>query len=440
MIKAFAKAYAASDETEDIVKSMHVMRRTLLKGVETTEANWGKALKAYVGRLPQWLREGRGGAIGQVVSLRSAAKLAPVFDDDVVVLGKVVTALCESPKVYPETLAVLEELEGVWALNGAKKAALSESAPFVAPVLLRLKFEFSSKATSLMVDSWVALLSREIPTDVAMLKFVTDKVLPRAGKKSLRFVDFYVSAAATQESPLAKVLALEGLYYLVAHHGLEYASLYDEMLAVVQNSPATILDPKHRTRFLDLVSQALASPYATTPIKVAFAGALADAACRGSPRGIIALLRALDDLIARCPDAVPTARPRILSLTTHYLPVVASTASQLLDRLGKDFVSDHSAVALDAFTYAHLYAAQPKLSALKSSHHLDDDPYLEEEEPASKRLRLFATAAGFKSRPKNDDAPRTLHGDLPFLAQECVDVVLRSSSSSSSSKRSSERN
>ena len=456
VIEAFARAYASSEgvvEDDGVVKCMHSLRRTLLKGVSVApgEAQWGKAMEAFGVRVAGWVREGRGGALGQVVSLRSAEKVARLGDafakDAERSSCAIACGLCEAKVVFPETLLVLEDMEeSLWALRGAKRAAKSSSAPFesVCAVLTRLDFgKKSQKATSLMVDAWVALLCRNDLQEenfsderrLSVLRFVSERVLPCA-QKPLRFADFLVSQAATSD-PRLTVLGLEGLFFLVARHGLEYPALYDKMLGLFRDSPEAVLDAKHRKRFLGLVTQALKSAYATSDIKIAFAEALSKAACRASPRGVVALLAVLRDL--SYPEAAQTARPKVLALTTHYVPAVAKAATDLLDTTDQ---TNNELLVPDAFTYAHLYAAQPKVvyedrnGGVLGGASQDED--LLDQAQNKKRSRPLFCDEDAGATP-SDDVNAFLQHDLPFLAHRCVTHAAALLSSPATNKTSSSK-
>lgn len=103
--------------------------------------------------------------------------------------------------------------------------------------------------------AWLAVLKLPLPKSSMnrALQFLPEHVLTSV-PNALMFSDFFMEAYKDHGDGIAGVYALEGLFYLITHHGLEYPKFYMQLYRLV--SPR-VMHAKYRGRFLMLLSKCL---------------------------------------------------------------------------------------------------------------------------------------------------------------------------------------
>ncbi|KAJ8603012.1 hypothetical protein CTAYLR_001553 [Chrysophaeum taylorii] len=356
--ESFAKAWRgaeAVDCDEEIVRRMHAMRKAVARAGRmrgSRAAMLQRAHSAFAAQVGAWVRAGCG-AVAQVVGLRSVFKLLGVEGlDHCGAVGAVVRGACESERLAPEALVVLEGAAKesaqvrMWALRACKRAAKGASA---CDVLLRIPSDEASER-GLEADVWVEVLSGPIDRREHALSRLP--ALMSAMRNPLRFADLFV--AAFDESP---VVALPGIFELVAYHRLDYPRFFDKLVSLVDRD---LLYSEHLDVVLGVARRALAN--APPSVRLGVAERLSAAAVAAPPRAIAAALRLLADLMGRCPVChaaltTPDRPPHehLRALATHYAPNVRHAVIALVER------GDPPPDDLDQFTYEALYAAQPDI-------------------------------------------------------------------------------
>jgi len=103
--------------------------------------------------------------------------------------------------------------------------------------------------------AWLAVLKLPLPKSSLKraLQFLPEFVL-NCVPNALMFSDFFMEAYKDHGDGVAGVSALEGLFHLITHHGLEYPNFYSQLYCLV--SPR-VMHAKYRGRFLSLLSKCL---------------------------------------------------------------------------------------------------------------------------------------------------------------------------------------
>ena len=132
-----------------------------------------------------------------------------------------------------------------------KKRKLEETVPRSRFSVQRLKAH--QKQWS---KAWLAVLRLEcLPKHCLKraLQFLPSRVLPVVGRP-LMFADFFMNAYGNDESGILPILALDGLFYLMTEHGLEYPNYYKQLYKTIQPN---LFSVKYKTRFFQLLDKSV---------------------------------------------------------------------------------------------------------------------------------------------------------------------------------------
>jgi CBF/Mak21 family len=185
----------------------------------------------------------------------------------------------------------------------------------------RLSYTMVKRHQSMCGKAWLAVLRMMAPSSAtttgfnspfeeSMLKqslqFLPKHVLPVISFP-LRFADFFHMAYSygncnpMTHNSVIPLLALEGLYYLMTQHGLEFKNFYKQLYALIQ-SPS-IFYVKYRISFLRLMDKCLTrNDMLPTHIVAAFAKRLLRNALYASPSSIIFILTFVSNLLRKHPE------------------------------------------------------------------------------------------------------------------------------------------
>ena len=113
-----------------------------------------------------------------------------------------------------------------------------------------------------------------------MLSRLHEAVIPHLPTPVL-LADFLTKSI--DKGGLVGILALNGIFVLVQHHGLEYPQFYDRLYSLLL---ASAFRAKHRKRFFDLMELFLKSPLLPAYVAAAFIKRFARLALSAPPSGI----------------------------------------------------------------------------------------------------------------------------------------------------------
>lgn len=112
-----------------------------------------------------------------------------------------------------------------------------------------------------------------------MLSRLHEAVIPHLPTPVL-LADFLTKSI--DKGGLVGILALNGIFILVQHHGLEYPQFYDRLYSLLL---ASAFRAKHRKRFFDLMDLFLKSPLLPAYVAAAFIKRFARLALSAPPSG-----------------------------------------------------------------------------------------------------------------------------------------------------------
>jgi U3 small nucleolar RNA-associated protein 19 len=183
-----------------------------------------------------------------------------------------------------------------------------------------LSYTMVKKHQSMCGKAWLAVLRLMAPSRTTVadlspfeesilkqsLQFVPKHVLPVISFP-LRFADFFHMAYSfgntnpPTHNSVIPLLALEGLYYLMTQHGLEFKNFYKQLYALIQ-SPS-IFYVKYRVSFLRLMDKCLTrNDMLPTHVVAAFTKRLLRNALYASPSSIIFILTFVSNLLRKHPE------------------------------------------------------------------------------------------------------------------------------------------
>ena len=147
--------------------------------------------------------------------------------------------------------------------------------------------------------AWLAVLRLALPPAALKqaLRFLPEMVLPHISHP-LRFADFFMNAY--NNTGVIPLLALDGLFLLVTHHGLEYPNFYKQLYCLVTPS---LLYVKYRTRFFRLIDKCLSrNEMLPAHVVAAFVKRLIRCTLTAPPSSTLFVLALCSNLLRKHPE------------------------------------------------------------------------------------------------------------------------------------------
>ncbi|XP_038660900.1 nucleolar complex protein 4 homolog isoform X1 [Scyliorhinus canicula] len=148
---------------------------------------------------------------------------------------------------------------------------------------------------------WLAFLKHKLSNNLykKVLMILHESILPHMSKPSL-MIDFLT--AAYEIGGAISLLALNGLFYLIHHHNLEYPDFYKKLYSLLDPS---VLHVKYRARFFHLLDLFLSSSHLPAYLVAAFSKRLSRLALTSPPQALLMLIPFICNLIRRHPSCRP---------------------------------------------------------------------------------------------------------------------------------------
>ncbi|KAM3939934.1 nucleolar complex protein 4 homolog [Leptodactylus fuscus] len=148
---------------------------------------------------------------------------------------------------------------------------------------------------------WMAFLKNKLTVRQykKVLSMLHDSILPHMLKPAL-MIDFLTAAYDIGGS--ISLLALDGLFYLIHHHNLEYPNFYKKLYSLL--NPSVFLT-KYRARFFELANLFLSSTHLPVYLVAAFAKRLSRLSLTASPQALMMIIPFICNLIRRHPACRP---------------------------------------------------------------------------------------------------------------------------------------
>ncbi|XP_072443803.1 nucleolar complex protein 4 homolog [Chiloscyllium punctatum] len=145
---------------------------------------------------------------------------------------------------------------------------------------------------------WLAFLRHKLSTNLykKVLVILHESILPHMSKPTL-MIDFLT--AAYDIGGAISLLALNGLFYLIHHHNLEYPDFYKKLYSLLDPS---VLHVKYRARFFHLLNVFLSSSHLPAYLVAAFSKRLSRLALTSPPQALLMLIPFICNLIRRHPS------------------------------------------------------------------------------------------------------------------------------------------
>ncbi|XP_078083296.1 nucleolar complex protein 4 homolog [Mustelus asterias] len=148
---------------------------------------------------------------------------------------------------------------------------------------------------------WLAFLKHKLSTNLykKVLVILHESILPHMSKPTL-MIDFLT--AAYEIGGAISLLALNGLFYLIHHHNLEYPDFYQKLYSLLE---PCVLHVKYRARFFHLLDLFLSSSHLPAYLVAAFSKRLSRLALTAPPQALLMLTPFICNLIRRHPSCKP---------------------------------------------------------------------------------------------------------------------------------------
>ncbi|XP_067910721.1 nucleolar complex protein 4 homolog isoform X2 [Heterodontus francisci] len=148
---------------------------------------------------------------------------------------------------------------------------------------------------------WLAFLKHKLSTNLykKVLVILHESILPHMSKPTL-MIDFLT--AAYEIGGAISLLALNGLFYLIHHHNLEYPDFYKKLYSLLD---PTVLHVKYRARFLHLLDLFLSSSHLPAYLVAAFSKRLSRLSLTSPPQALLMIIPFICNLIRRHPSCKP---------------------------------------------------------------------------------------------------------------------------------------
>ncbi|XP_067862272.1 nucleolar complex protein 4 homolog [Heptranchias perlo] len=145
---------------------------------------------------------------------------------------------------------------------------------------------------------WLAFLKHKLPTNLykKVLVILHESILPHMSKPTL-MIDFLT--AAYEIGGAISLLALNGLFYLIHHHNLEYPDFYKKLYSLLDPS---VFHVKYRARFFHLLDLFLSSSHLPAYLVAAFSKRLSRLTLTSPPQALLMVIPFICNLIRRHPS------------------------------------------------------------------------------------------------------------------------------------------
>lgn len=220
-------------------------------------------------------------------------------------------------------------------------------------------------------ESWIAVLRFRLTEDQykQILSIMHKRIIPNMPKPQM-LMDFLVDSYDVGGS--TSLLALNGLFYLMQNHGLDYPRFFEKLYALFDENTMQV---RHRSRFFRLADLFLNSTHVSAGLLASFIKRMSRLSLTAPPAAIVIIIPLTYNLLKKHPSLMPMihridgeqgadpfdaqepdpSKTRAIasslwemsSLTNHYHPNVATLAKILGEQFTKpsynleDFL-DHS--------------------------------------------------------------------------------------------------
>uniref|UniRef100_A0A4W3J6X4 Nucleolar complex associated 4 homolog n=1 Tax=Callorhinchus milii TaxID=7868 RepID=A0A4W3J6X4_CALMI len=144
---------------------------------------------------------------------------------------------------------------------------------------------------------WLGFLKQKLPTNLCkkVLVILHESILPHMSSPAL-MIDFLT--AAYEIGGAISLLALNGLFYLIHHHNLEYPNFYKKLYSLLN---PCVFHVKYRARFFHLAGLFLSSSHLPVYLVAAFAKRLSRLALTAPPHTLLMIISFICNLIRQHP-------------------------------------------------------------------------------------------------------------------------------------------
>ncbi|XP_078277959.1 nucleolar complex protein 4 homolog [Rhinoraja longicauda] len=182
---------------------------------------------------------------------------------------------------------------------------------------------------------WLVFLKYKLPTALykKVLAIFHEAVLPHMSKPTL-MIDFLT--AAYDIGGAISLLALNGLFYLIHQHNLEYPDFYTKLYSLLEPS---VLHVKYRARFFHLLNIFLSSSHLPAYLVAAFIKRLSRLALTAPPDSLLMVIPLICNLLRRHPSCHillhrPTDTPACYTCSRYTFTPAPGTRLHLLQVAG----------------------------------------------------------------------------------------------------------
>ncbi|ORY82120.1 CBF/Mak21 family-domain-containing protein [Protomyces lactucae-debilis] len=150
-------------------------------------------------------------------------------------------------------------------------------------------------------EAWIAVLSFKLTEDQykAILNMMHKRIIPRLPRPQLLMdflTDSYDVGGATS------LLALNGLFYLMQHHNLDYPKFFEKLYALFD---AQTMHVRYRSRFFRMVDIFLNSTHVSAMLIASFLKRMSRLSLSAPPAAIVTILPLTYNLLKQHPSLMP---------------------------------------------------------------------------------------------------------------------------------------
>lgn len=150
-------------------------------------------------------------------------------------------------------------------------------------------------------DAWVALLRFSLTEDQYkhVLAIMHKRIIPHMPKPQLLmdfFTDSYDAGGSTS------LLALNGLFYLMQNHGLDYPKFFEKLYALFDENTMHV---RHRSRFFRLADLFLNSTHVSASLLASFLKRMSRLSLTAPPAAIVIIIPLTYNLMKKHPSLMP---------------------------------------------------------------------------------------------------------------------------------------
>ena len=196
--------------------------------------------------------------------------------------------------------AALDQCINILARIG--EASLEPAEDTGTSLLFTKKRHFKKNETERrMGEAWLVIMRQPLGRDNRrrLLDIIPTHIEPSVSKPEL-LLDFLSSCCDCRGTEA--IMALQGLYRLIADHGLDYPLLYHKLYALLDNQS---LHKKYRSRFLRLVNTFLSSTHLPATLVASFIKRMSRLALHSPPAAIVAIAPLIYNLMQEHPACTP---------------------------------------------------------------------------------------------------------------------------------------